>query len=173
MSGRLSLKAAFRRQVLELFHDNKLITRTQKDVLMQLATFLGPRGLYPSHEAIAKSSKCTVRSVIRALERAYTLGIVERIYRRKRQDGKVVRDSNRYRLIVNTFDRARISGKHLSRAVFQRVQHLSDRMTQKASRNILETSEGQLFGRRYPEPHGPSERSLDDWIELIRSWDTA
>ncbi|MCQ9156954.1 helix-turn-helix domain-containing protein [Acidomonas methanolica] len=171
MSGRPSLKAAFRRQVMDLFFDG-MLKHSEKSVLMTLATFLGRGGLYPSHEAIAKACRYSVRTVIRALERAYELGIVERTHRVKRDGGRVVRTSNSYRLIVSAVDQVRAAGKHMARAVFQRVRHLSDRTAQKASGNISRTSERPLFGRRYPEPHGPT-LSPSEWIEVINGWKSA
>ncbi|WP_322783319.1 helix-turn-helix domain-containing protein [Gluconobacter vitians] len=87
------LKAAFRKHVMGLYFDGTL-KPSEKSVLMTLATFLGRRGLYPSHEAIARACCYSVWTVIRALERAYELSIVERTYRVKREGGKKVRTSN-------------------------------------------------------------------------------
>lgn len=172
MSGNTSLKAAFRKQILTLFFENKL-KHSEKSVLMTLATFLGRDGLYPSHAAIAKSCGYSVRTVIRALERAYELGIVDRTHRVKRDCGKVVRTSNRYRLIILSAEQARAAGKHMARAVFQRVQRLSDKLAQKASRDIHIQEKRQFSGRPYPKPHGPSLFSPSEWIEIIKGWETA
>lgn len=69
-----ALKRAFRRMVMNLYYAGTL-KHSEKSILMTLATFMGRGGLYPSHEAIAEASNYAVRTVIRALERAYELGI--------------------------------------------------------------------------------------------------
>lgn len=165
------LKAAFRKHVIGLYYDG-VLKPSEKSVLMTLATFLGRKGLYPSHEAIARACRYSVRTVIRALERAYELGIVERTHRVKREAGKVVRTSNSYRLIVRAAEQARAAGKHMARAVFQRVRHLSDRLAQKGSENISNLQKEPLFGRRYPEPSGPT-LSPSEWITVIKGWKSA
>lgn len=171
MSRHASVKAAFRKQVLGLYFDHQL-KPSEKSVLMTLATFLGADGLYPSHDAIARACRYSVRTVIRALERAYELGLVERTYRRKLVGSRWVRTSNTYRLLIKTTDQVRSAGKHMARAIFRGVQVVSDRMAQKASRDIHIEEKRLLSGRRYPEPHGPSQLSPGEWIEIIKGWGT-
>lgn len=168
VASRNTLKAAFRKQVLGLYFDGAL-KPSEKSVLMTLATFLGREGLYPSHEAIARACRYSVRTVIRALERAYELGIVERTHRVKREAGKVVRTSNSYRLIVRAAEQTRAAGKHMARAVFRRIRHLSDRLAQKASESISNIRIQPLFERPYPQPHGPT-LTPSEWIEVIKGW---
>ena len=171
MSRHASVKAAFRKQVLGLYFDHQL-KPSEKSVLMTLATFLGADGLYPSHDAIARACRYSVRTVIRALERAYELGLVERTCRRKLVGSRWVRTSNTYRLLIKATDQVRAAGKHMARAIFRGVQVVSDRMAQKASRDIHIQEKRLLSGRRYPEPHGPSQLSPGEWIEIIKGWET-
>ena len=61
----------------------------------------------------------------------------------------------------------------MARAVFRRAQDLSDRLAQKASKEIdrdkVGKSDKSLFGRHYPVPHGPT-LSPSEWIEVINGW---
>ncbi|WP_197460643.1 helix-turn-helix domain-containing protein [Acetobacter tropicalis] len=61
---------------------------------MTLVTFLGRAGLFPSHETIAKACNWSERTVIRALERAYELGLVVGTRRMVVQGGKKVRTNS-------------------------------------------------------------------------------
>ena len=122
---------SFHRQLGYLSREKKISHVTNR-VLAVLASFLGPDGLFPSHESIAERTGCHRRTVIRALERAYELGIVERTHQRARLDGKWVRTSNRYRLIVTKTGQAKAAAKNLFRrvksAMRTRSPALSDRM---------------------------------------------
>lgn len=165
-SSFLTIKRAFRQQVNDLYFEGKL-TISHKSVLMTLATFLGHAGLFPSHETIAKACNRSERTVIRALERAYELGLVVRTRRMVVQGGKKVRTSNLYHLIVTASEQARAAGKHMARAIWQGVNHLTDRMSEKVTQNISNLS----FGRRYPEPQ-PPKRSRNELLAEIASWQT-
>ena len=161
-----SLKYSFRQQVNNLYFEGKL-TISHKSVLMTLATFLGREGLFPSHKTIARTCNRSERTVIRALERAYELGLVERTRRMAIQGGKKVRTSNLYRLIVKVSEQARAAGKHMARAVWHRMNHLTAKMSDKVTQNISDSS----FGRRYPEPQAP-QRSRAEMLAAIASWQT-
>ena len=165
-SNIISLKHSFRQQVNNLYFEGKL-TISHKSVLMTLATFLGRAGLFPSHETIATACNRSERTVIRALERAYELGLVVRTRRMVVQGGKKVRTSNLYRLIVTASEQARAAGKHMARAIWQGVGHLTDRMSDKVTKNISLSD----FGRRYPEPQ-PPKRSRNELLAEIASWQT-
>lgn len=162
----ISLKHSFRQQVNNLYFEGKL-TISHKSVLMTLATFLGRSGLFPSHATIAQACKRSERTVIRALERAYALGLVVRTHRTVVQGGKKVRTSNSYRLIVTASDQLREAGKHMSRALWKGVSHLTDRMSEKVAKNISISD----FERRYPEPQ-PPERTREELLAAIASWQT-
>ena len=122
---------SFHRQLGYLSREKKISHVTNR-VLAVLASFLGPDGLFPSHESIAERTGCHRRTVIRALERAYELGIVERTHQRTRLDGKWVRTSNRYRLIVTKTGQAKAAAKNVFRrvksAMRARSLSLSDRI---------------------------------------------
>nr|WP_324611454.1 helix-turn-helix domain-containing protein [Acetobacter aceti] len=134
---------------------------------MTLATFMGQAGLFPSHETIAKACNRSERTVIRALERAYELGLVVRTRRMALQGGKKVRTSNLYRLIVTASEQARAAGKHMARAVWRSVSHLTDKMADKVTKDISSPS----FGRRYPVPQD-NPRSRNELLAIIESWQT-
>ncbi|MCI1437020.1 MAG: hypothetical protein LKI03_06390 [Acetobacter indonesiensis] len=70
-----------------------------------------------------------------------------------------LRTSNTYRLLIKAADQVRTAGKHMARAIFRGVRVVSDRMAQKASRDIHIQKKRPLSRRRYPEPHGPSQLS--------------
>lgn len=165
-SNIISLKRLFRQQVNNLYFENKL-TISHKAVLMTLATFLGGSGLFPSHKTIAKACNRSERTVIRALERAYELGLVVRTRRMIVQGGKKVRTSNLYRLIVIASEQSRVAGKHMARAVWRKVSHLTDRMADKVTKDIS----NPIFGRRYPEPKD-NPRSKNELLAIIESWQT-
>lgn len=154
-----AMKRAFRCQVLER-RARRELTCAQKDVLMKLATFLGKDGLWPSHETIAKAADVSVRTVIRALERAYELGIVERIRRTILRGYRRVRTSNSYRLIVDTAGQMKAKAAHIGKAVFSRFL-LSDRKAEKAK---------PLF--EWIEKDRPQEpvRSREELLSFVRSW---
>lgn len=83
-------------------------------VLQALASFEGPPGLFPSHEAIAARAGCSTRTVIRSLEKAYLLGLVERTRRRVKRQGRMVSGSNLYRLVLKPLEQAKVAARHYS-----------------------------------------------------------
>ena len=91
------------------------ITAKAHLVLQALASFEGHRGLFPSHERIAERAGCSVRTVIRALEAAYRLGIVERTRQRQRVAGRLVNGVNRYRLITKPLEQAKVAAAHITK----------------------------------------------------------
>jgi len=156
----ITLKRSFRQQVMNLYFEGAL-KPSEKSVLMTLASFLGRQGLYPSHTSLAEACRYSVRTVIRALERAYELGIVERTHRMKITDGKKVRTSNTYRLIVKVSDQIRAAGKHMARALFRGVSHLSAKMADKVTSNL--SSKGQLTFH-------PPQMTHNEMLAEIMSW---
>jgi len=154
-----ALKRAFRRMVMNLYYAGTL-KHSEKSILMTLATFMGRGGLYPSHEAIAEASNYAVRTVIRALDRAYELGIVERLHRTVRKGNKMVRTSNMYRLIVDVAQQARVASLNMGRAVLraaQRAVSLSDRMAEKVSQNLF------LRGKSKAQPPQMTRQEMIDY----------
>jgi len=97
-------------------------------VLQALASFEGPHGLFPSHETIAARAGCSARTVIRSLEKAYLLGLVERTRRRVKRHGRMVNGSNMYRLVVKSCEQSKVAARYytqqLKEALYRRKQRL-------------------------------------------------
>ncbi|WP_366125171.1 helix-turn-helix domain-containing protein [Acetobacter lambici] len=143
------------------------ITAKTHLVLQALASFQGCRGLFPSHESIAARAGCSVRSVIRALETAYRLGIVERTRQRQRVSGRLVNGVNRYRLLVKPLEQARAAAAHytqqLKDALARRKQRLflSDKMAAESD------SQSNLFNAEPLSAAGMSKHDLISWCESV------
>ena len=152
---------SFASQIWALTQARQITARTHL-VLQALATFEGHRGLFPSHESIAARSGTSVRTVIRALETAYQLGIVERTRQRVRRSGRLVNGPNRYRLILTDMEKARVAAAHAA----LRLKEALIRRKQRFLSNCH-------FGS---EPHSQSDifsykpRSKNEWLDLIASW---
>jgi len=101
----------FRRSLWTLLQARQ-ITGSQHVVLSALASFAGHRGIFPSHESIAARAGCSVRTVIRSLEQAYALGLVERTRQRVRRGPRVVNGPNRYRLILIDLEQAKVAAAY-------------------------------------------------------------
>ena len=150
------------------------ITAKTHLVLQALASFQGQRGLFPSHESIAERAGCSVRTVIRALEAAYRLGIVERTRQRQRVAGRLVNGVNRYRLIVRPLEQARAAAAHITKqlkaALMRRKQRffLSDKKTSESNSQSNFSNAGSA--RSCSEPlsaAGMSHNDLIAWCESL------
>ena len=143
------------------------ITATTHLVLQALASFAGHRGLFPSHESIAARAGCSVRSVIRGLETAYRLGIVERTRQRQRVSGRICNCVNRYRLLVKPLEQARAAAAHytqqLKDALARRKQRLflSDKMAAELD------SQSNLFNAGRVSAAGMSHNDLIAWCNSV------
>lgn len=139
------------------------ITAKTHLVLQALASFAGHRGLFPSHESIASRAGCSVRTVIRALEAGYRLGIVERTRQRQRVSGRICNGVNRYRLIVKPLEQARAAAAHYTQqlrdALARRKQRffLSDKMAAESH------SQSNLFNAEPVSAANMSRAELIDW----------
>lgn len=136
-------------------------------VLQALASFAGHRGLFPSHESIAARSGASVRTVIRALDTAYRLGIVERTRQRKRASGRICNGVNRYRLIIKPLEQARAAAAHYT-------QQLKDALARRKRRFFLSDkiaaepdSQSNLFNAEPLSAAGMSHNDLIRWCESI------
>lgn len=89
----------------------KRLSGNDKIVLEALASFEGHKGLFPSHESIAARAGRSVSTVIRSLQKAYLLGIVERTRQRKSVGGRIVNGPNRYRLILTALEQAKAAAR--------------------------------------------------------------
>ncbi|GAN90094.1 hypothetical protein Gbfr_011_008 [Gluconobacter frateurii M-2] len=151
----------FASQIWTLTQARQITARTHL-ILQALASFEGHRGLFPSHESIAARAGCSVRTVIRALETAYSLGLIERTRQRVRRSGRVVNGPNRYRLIVVSLEQAKAATVHAT----QRLKEALARRKLRFSSNCQNGS-GSYFQTNifFEKP-----RSKNDWLDLIASW---
>lgn len=123
------MTASFASQLWTLSQSGQITAKTHL-TLRALASFVGHRGLFPSHESIAARAGASVRTVIRALERAYELGIVERTRQRIRRSGRLVNGPNRYRLVLVDMEQARVAAAHAT-------QKLREALTRRKERFFL------------------------------------
>jgi len=152
---------SFASQIWTLTKARQITARTHL-VLQALASFQGNRGLFPSHESIAARAGCSVRTVIRALETAYSLGLVERTRQRIRRSGRVVNGPNRYRLIVISLEQAKAAAVHAT----QRLKEALARRKLRFFSNCQNDSETYFQRDIFFE----KPRSKNDWLDLIASW---
>jgi len=141
---------------------SRTITAKTHLVLQALASFDGQRGLFPSHESIAARSGASIRTVIRALDTAYRLGIVERTRQRQRVSGRVCNGPNRYRLILTDLEQARAAAAYAA-------QRLREAL---ALRKLLFSSNCQNGSESYSQSDifSYKPRSKNEWLDLIASW---
>ena len=160
------MTSSFASQIWTLTQSHTITAKTHL-VLLALASFAGHRGLFPSHESIAARAGCSVRTVIRALETGYRLGIVERTRQRQRASGRICNGPNRYRLLVKPLEQARAAAAHaaqrLREALARRKQRLflSDKMA--ADYN----SQSNFFNAEPLSAAGMSHNDLIRWCESI------
>lgn len=139
------------------------ITANTHAVLHQLAGFLGPRGLFPSHETLAAKAGCSVRTVIRALETAYALGIVERTKRMTWRGSRLVRCANAYTLHVMDMqavkDAAEAATRKLKEALKRRKQRLQDLSDISAANSMN------------PLKYKRKTHSREEWLTILKGLD--
>lgn len=142
---------------------SRTITAKTHLVLQALASFAGHRGLFPSHESIAARAGCSVRTVIRALDASYRLGLVERTRQRQRVSGRICNGVNRYRLIIKPLEQARAAAAHYTQqlrdALARRKQRLFLSDTMAAESHI----QSNLFNAEPLSAAGMSRSELIDW----------
>jgi len=155
---------SFASQIWTLTQARQITAKTHL-VLQALASFEGHRGLFPSHESIAARAGCSTRTVIRALETAYSLGLVERTRQRMRRSGRIVNGPNRYRLIQVSLEQAKAAAAHAT----QRLKEALARRKLRFSSNCQNGSESYFQRDIFFE----KPRSKNDWLDLIASWSPA
>lgn len=128
-------------------------------VLQALASFEGPHGLFPSHEAIAARAGCSPRTVIRSLEKAYLLGLVERTRRRMKRHGRMVNGSNLYRLVVKSCEQAKVAARHYTQQLKEALHRRKQRFLQT---DILSAETYSKEINNYQPRHTKAE-----WLEII------
>ena len=146
---------------------SRQITGKTHIVLQALASFQGHRGLFPSHESIASRAGCSVRTVIRALEAAYRLGVVKRTRQRQRVSGRICNGVNRYRLLVKPLEQAKAAAAHYT-------QQLKDALARRKRRLFLSDKmaaesdfQSNLFNANPLSAAGMSHNDLIRWCESI------
>ena len=150
------MTASFASQLWTLTQSGQITAKTHL-TLQALASFVGHRGLFPSHESIAARAGASVRTVIRALERAYELGIVERTRQRIRRSGRLVNGPNRYRLILMDLEQAKVAAAHAT----QRLKNALIRRKQRFISNCQNGSETDFQSQKNRlMPHTPEEYRL-------------
>ncbi|GBR26667.1 helix-turn-helix domain-containing protein [Gluconobacter japonicus] len=152
---------SFASQIWTLSQSKQITAKTHL-VLQALASFEGQRGLFPSHESIAARSGASVRSVIRALETAYQLGIVERTRQRVRRSGRLVNGPNRYRLILTDMEKARAAAAHAALRLKEALARRKQRVLSKCQNDSGLYSQSDIFSYR--------PRSKNEWLDVIASW---
>ena len=143
------------------------ITATTHLVLQALASFAGHRGLFPSHESIAAKAGCSVRSVIRALEAAYRLGIVERTRQRQRVSGRLVNGVNRYRLLVKPLEQARAAAAHYTEQLKDALARRKQRFLSKCHFGSGPHSQSNLLNAEPVSGAGMSHNDLIAWCNSV------
>ncbi|WP_039906084.1 helix-turn-helix domain-containing protein [Acetobacter tropicalis] len=146
---------------------SRTITAKTHLVLQALASFQGHRGLFPSHESIAARSGASVRTVIRALETAYRLGIVERTRQRRRVSGRICNGVNRYRLIVKPLEQARAAAAHLKQQLLDALARRKQQFLSKCQNGTGTYFQSNLFNAEPLSAAGMSHNDLISWCESI------
>lgn len=141
---------------------SRTITAKTHLVLQALASFEGQRGLFPSHESIAARAGCSVRTVIRALETAYRLGVVERTRQRRRVSGRICNGPNRYRLILTDLEQARAATAHAAQRLREALTRRKQTFLSKCQNDSETYSQNNIFSYR--------PRSKNEWLDIITSW---
>lgn len=141
---------------------SRTITAKTHLVLQALASFEGQRGLFPSHESIAARAGCSVRTVIRALETAYRLGVVERTRQRRRVSGRICNGPNRYRLLVKPLEQARAAAAHAAQRLREALTRRKQQFLSKCQNGSGSYSQSDIFSYR--------PKSKNEWLDIITSW---
>ena len=146
---------------------SRQITGKTHLVLQALASFAGHRGLFPSHESIAARAGCSTRTVIRALETAYRLGIVKRTRQRQRVSGRLVNGVNRYRLIIKPLEQARAAASHLKQQLKEALARRKQQFLSKCQNDSGTYFQSNLFNAEPLSGAGMSRHDLVAWCESI------
>ncbi|GBR51858.1 hypothetical protein AA106555_0710 [Neokomagataea thailandica NBRC 106555] len=144
---------------LRILTQAKALSGNDLVVLEALSSFSGHRGLFPSHERIASRSGRSVRSVIRSLEKAYRLGIVERTRQRVRRGNRLVCGPNTYRLIVVSLEQAKAAAKHNAQRLMEALKRRKERFLSKCQNDSEFNSQSLFFKEKH---HSPAK-----WIDIL------
>jgi len=152
---------SFASQIWTLTQARKITAKTHL-VLQALASFEGYRGLFPSHESIAARAGCSTRTVIRALETAYSLGLIERTRQRMKRSGRVVNGPNRYRLVLVSLEQARVAAAHATQCLKEALARRKLRFSSNCQNGSEPHIQRNLFNEKL--------RSKEEWLDLIAAW---
>ena len=146
---------------------SRQITGKTHIVLQALASFQGHRGLFPSHESIASRAGCSVRTVIRALEAAYRLGVVERTRQRQRVSGRICNGVNRYRLIIKPLEQARAAAAHYTQQLKDALARRKQQFLSKCQNDSGTYFQSNLFNAEPLSAAGMSHNDLIQWCKIV------
>ena len=157
---------SFPAQLWTLTQSHTITAKTHL-VLQALSSFAGHRGLFPSHESIAARAGCSVRTVIRALETAYRLGIVQRTRQRQRVSGRICNGPNRYRLIIKPLEQARAAAAHYTQQLRDALARRKRAFLSNCHFGSGPHSQSNLFNVERVSAAGMSRHDLIQWCESI------
>ena len=143
------------------------ITAKTHLVLQALASFQGHRGLFPSHESIAARAGCSVRTVIRALEASYRLGIVERTRQRQKVSGRLVNGVNRYRLLVKPLEQAKAAAAHYTQQLKDALARRKQQFLSKCQNDSGTYFQSNFFNTEPLSAAGMSKHDLIAWCSSV------
>ena len=155
---------SFASQIWALTQARQITAKTHL-VLQALASFQGHRGLFPSHESIAARAGCSVRTVIRALETAYQLGLVERQRQRRRVSGRICNGPNRYRLLVKPLEQARAAAAHYTQQLRDALARRKQAFLSKCQNDSGTYFQSNLFNAEPLSAVGMSRHDLIAWCK--------
>ena len=157
---------SFASQIWTLTQARQITAKTHL-VLQALASFQGHRGLFPSHESLSARSGASVRTVIRALETAYRLGLVERTRQRQRVSGRICNGVNRYRLIVKPLEQARAAAAHYMQQLKDALARRKQQFLSKCQNDSGTYFQSNLFNAERVSAAGMSHNDLIRWCESV------
>ena len=161
-----TVMTTFPAQLWTLTQGRQITAKTHL-VLQALASFQGHRGLFPSHSSIAARAGCSVRTVIRSLEAAYRLGIVERTRQRQRVSGRICNGPNRYRLLVKPLEQARAAAAHYTHQLKDALARRKQQFLSKCQNDSGTHFQSNLFNAEPLSAAGMSHNDLIRWCESI------
>jgi len=153
---------SFASQLWTLTQARQITAKTHL-VLQALASFSASRGIFPSHESIAARAGCSVRTVIRSLDTAYQLGLVERTRQRQRVSGRICNGVNRYRLIIKPLEQARVAAAHYTQQLKDALARRKQAFLSKCQNGSELNSQSNLFNAEPLSGAGMSRSDLIDW----------
>lgn len=157
---------SFASQIWTLTQARQITAKTHL-VLSALSSFQGYRGLFPSHETIAARAGCSVRTVIRALETGYRLGLIKRTRQRQRVSGRICNGPNRYRLLVKPLEQARAASAHYTQQLRDALARRKQAFRSKCQNDSETYFQSNLFNGESVSAAGMSHNELLQWCESV------